>query len=127
MADVRPLRGLRFDPGVIHLGGVLAPPYDVIDDAQREALYGRDLRNIVRVDAGMDLAGDTPGSVDRYTRAAEHLEAWVRLGVLIRDEAPSFYVTEHHFAGPDGSQRSRRGVIAAVRAAPWAQSEMHPH
>ena len=61
MADVRPLRGIRFNPDVVHLGGVLAPPYDVIDDAQREELYGRDLRNIVRVDYGQDLPDDRPG------------------------------------------------------------------
>jgi uncharacterized protein (DUF1015 family) len=127
MADVRPLRGIRFDPAVVHLGGVLAPPYDVIDDAQREQLYGRDLRNIVRVDYSQELAGDVPGRRDRYTRAAEHLEAWRRLGVLIRDQIPSFYVTEHRFAGSDGSERMRRGVIATVRAAPWDASDLRPH
>ena len=45
MARVRPFRGIRYNPELVRLGGVLAPPYDVIDDAQRDALYGRDLRN----------------------------------------------------------------------------------
>jgi uncharacterized protein (DUF1015 family) len=127
VADVRPLRGIRFDPSTVRLGGVLAPPYDVIDDVQREELYGRDLRNVVRIDYGQDLPGDVPASSDRYTRATEHLEAWLRLGVLIRDELPSFYVTEHRFAGPDGSARRRRGVIGRVRAAPWDTSDLRPH
>jgi uncharacterized protein (DUF1015 family) len=127
MAEVRPLRGIRFNPELVHLGGVLAPPYDVIDDVQREDLYGRDLRNIVRVDYGQDLPGDTPGSNDRYTRAAEHLDAWLGLGVLIHEARPAFYVTEHRFVAPDGSSRARRGVIARVRAAPWAESELRPH
>jgi uncharacterized protein (DUF1015 family) len=127
MADVRPLRGIRFDPSVVHLGGVLAPPYDVIDDAQRERLYGRDMRNIVRIDHGLGLAGDFPGHSDRYTRAAEHLDAWLSLGVLIRDEEPSFYVTEQQFTGPDGAPHTRRGIIARVRAAPWETSDLRPH
>jgi uncharacterized protein (DUF1015 family) len=127
MADVQPLRGIRFNPEVVRLGGVLAPPYDVIDDEQRETLYGRDLRNIVRVDFGNDLPGDTPGSNDRYTRAAEHLEAWLTLGVLIRDSRAAFYVTEHHFVSPEGTDRVRRGLIARVRAAPWAASDLRPH
>jgi len=127
MADVRPLRGIRFNPEVVHLGGVLAPPYDVIDDAQREELYGRDLRNIVRIDYGQDLQDDQPGTVDRYTRAAEHLRAWLSLDVLTRDPRPALYVTEHHFAAPDGTPQVRRGLIARVRATTWAQSDLRPH
>jgi uncharacterized protein (DUF1015 family) len=127
MTDVRPLRGVRFNPDVVHLGGVLAPPYDVIDEAQREELYGRDLRNIVRIDFGHELAGDRPGASDRYTRAAEHLRAWLNLGVLARDPEPAFYVTEHHFKAPDGSAQVRRGVIARVRATAWANSDLRPH
>jgi uncharacterized protein (DUF1015 family) len=127
MADVRPLRGIRYDPDVVHLGGVLAPPYDVIGDARREELYGRDLRNVVRIDYGKELPGDVPGSSDRYTRATEHLQAWLGLGVLVRDPQPCFYVTEHHFAGPDGSPRTRRGVIARVRATDWEHSDLRPH
>ena len=127
MADIRPLRGIRFDPAAVHLGGVLAPPYDVIDDVQREALYARDLRNIVRVDYGQDLPDDVPGSSDRYTRAAEHLEAWRSLGVLVREARDAYYVTEHQFIAPDGSRHARRGVIARVRAAPWTTSDLRPH
>jgi uncharacterized protein (DUF1015 family) len=127
MADVWPLRGIRFNPEVVRLGGVLAPPYDVIDDEQRESLYGRDLRNIVRVDFGKDLAGDVPGRSDRYTRAAEHLEAWLSLGVLVREPQAAFYVTEHRFVSPDGADRVRRGLIARVRATPWAESDLRPH
>jgi uncharacterized protein (DUF1015 family) len=127
MADVRPLRGIRFNPDVVHLGGVLAPPYDVIDDAQREELYGRDLRNIVRIDYGQELDEDLPGVSDRYTRAAEHLQAWLDLGVLVRDDQAAFYVTQHHFAAPDGSPQVRRGVIARVRAAAWEESDLRPH
>jgi uncharacterized protein (DUF1015 family) len=127
MADVRPLRGVRFNPDVVHLGGVLAPPYDVIDDDQREGLYGRDLRNIVRIDFGQELADDRPGSSDRYTRAADHLQSWLGLGVLIQDAAPSFYVSEHRFVGPDGSTQMRRGLFARVRATAWEQSDLRPH
>ena len=127
MADVRPLRGIRFNPDVVHLGAVLAPPYDVIDDAQREDLYGRDLRNIVRIDFGQELPGDRPDASDRYTRAADHLQAWLSLGVLIQDTAPSFYVSEHRFVGPDGSTQARRGLIARVRATAWERSDLRPH
>ena len=127
MADVRPLRGIRFNPDVVHLGGVLAPPYDVIDEAQREELYARDLRNIVRIDFGQDLPDDQPGVVDRYTRAADHLEAWLSLDVLVQEREASFYASEHRFVAPDGSSHARRGLFARVRASPWETSDLRPH
>jgi uncharacterized protein (DUF1015 family) len=127
MADLAPLRAIRFDPAVVHLGGVLTPPYDVISQAQQAELYGRDLRNIVRVDFGQDLPDDEPGVQDRYTRAAGHLEAWLRLGVLVRDQAPAYYVSEHHFPMPDGTEAVRRGLFGRVRALPWERSDLRPH
>ena len=39
MVDVQPLRALRYDPAVVgELANVVAPPYDVIDAAQRAEL-----------------------------------------------------------------------------------------
>jgi uncharacterized protein (DUF1015 family) len=127
MADLVPLRAIRFDPAVVHLGGVLAPPYDVISRAQQDALYGRDLRNIVRVDYGQELPDDVPGVRDRYSRAQAHLQSWRQLGVLVQDASPSFYVSEQRFTMPDGTAQVRRGLFARVRAVPWEQSELRPH
>ena len=127
MADVRPLHGIRFDPGEVHLGGVLAPPYDVISADQQEALYGRDLRNIVRIDYGRVHGDDEAGIADRYSRAADHLAAWLSLGILRRDEQPAYYVSTHEFAMPDGTTQVRRGVLARVRATPWESSDLRPH
>src|SRR5579864_8817191 len=95
MAEVRPFQGIRYNPEHVRLGGVLAPPYDVISPVQLEELYGRDLRNVARIDFGMSYAGDEPGSSDRYTRAAEFLSSWLDLGVLVRDSQPSLYITDH--------------------------------
>jgi uncharacterized protein (DUF1015 family) len=127
LASIQPLRGLYYNNDVVKFGRVLAPPYDVIDDAEQEALYGRALRNIVRIDFGEDYEGDIPGSNDRYTRAYEHLHSWVNLGVLKRDEQPSMYLHEHSFIGSDGVARVRRGIFCRVLAKPWEQSEVRPH
>ena len=127
MTDVWPMRAIRYNPEVVELGATLAPPYDVISDVAREELYARDLRNIVRIDYGTEYPDDVPGARDRYTRAADHLNAWLELGVLRRDAAPSFYVSEHRFTMPDGSHQVRRGLFARVRAAPWERSDLRPH
>jgi len=127
MANIEPLRGLYYNTDVVKFGRVLAPPYDVIDDAEQERLYGRALRNIVRIDYGEDYPDDIPGSNDRYTRAYEHFHSWVNLGVLRRDEKPSMYMHEHSFVGSDGVAKVRRGIFCRVLAKPWEQSEVRPH
>jgi len=127
VARVRPFRGIRFSPEHVRLGGVLAPPYDVIDDAQRETLYGRDLRNIVRVDHGAGRSEDIPGASDRYTRAAAFLTSWLELGVLVREPEPAIYVSDHEFTHPDGGERHRQGILAIVPSVPWERSDLRPH
>src|SRR3954453_17639088 len=50
MADVQPLRALHYDPSVAGpLSDVVAPPYDVIDAAQRAELIARSPVNVVAV------------------------------------------------------------------------------
>ena len=75
MAAVEPLRALHYD--VDRLGGlqdVLAPPYDVIDGAQRARLEARSPYNVVRI--------DLPVGENRYQTAARTLAEWKREGVI---------------------------------------------
>jgi uncharacterized protein (DUF1015 family) len=111
----------------VKLGGVLAPPYDVLTDAQRDELYGRDMRNVVRIDAGVRLPDDIPGVSDAYTRAASFLQSWLDLGVLVRDDPAGYYIVDHHFTYPSGGERMRRGLLATVAATGWEQSDLRPH
>lgn len=127
MAAVQPFAGTHFNPEHVKLGGVLAPPYDVITAAQQHELYGRDLRNIVRIDYGITYPGDVPGVDDQYTRAASFLTSWLDLGILVRDSPAGFYVVDHFFQHPEGGERRRRGVLATVGARPWESSDLRPH
>ncbi len=106
---------------------MLAPPYDVISPAQREELYGRDLRSVVRIDFGKPYPDDVPGQSDVYTRAADHLRIWIELGILVRDERPGLYLVAHEFATPGGEPRRRLGLLGRVPALPWQRSEVRPH
>jgi uncharacterized protein (DUF1015 family) len=127
VARLLALRGVRFNAEHVQLGSVLAPPYDVISPQQRERLYGRDLRNIVRIDYGQPYEGDIPGSDDVYTRAASHLQSWRRLGVLVEAGRPGFDVVAHDFPTAGGETVRRLGLIGRVPAVPWAESEVRPH
>ena len=106
---------------------MLAPPYDVITTEQRHALYGRNMRNIVRIDSGEDYPHDVAGVNDRYTRAASFLASWLDLDILVREAAPCVYVCDHEFMHPDGRRLHRRGVFVTVPARPWQDSMLRPH
>jgi uncharacterized protein (DUF1015 family) len=99
----------------------------VISPSRREELYGRDLRNVVRIDFGQEYPGDVGGVNDVYTRAAAHLRSWLGLGILVRDGRPGLYLVSHEFVAPDGSARRRLGLLGRVPALPWDRSEVRPH
>jgi uncharacterized protein (DUF1015 family) len=90
MADlVAPFQGERYT-AVERLSRLIAPPYDVIDPAERARYAALDPDNIVHV----MLPEAPPGRPedDRYRAAAERLATWRGSGVLTRDPEPVLYV-----------------------------------
>ncbi len=117
---LRPFRALRYNPAVVgDLAAVVAPPYDVISAAHREALHQRDPHNVIRLILSRDP--------DPYGSAAQLLQAWRREQVLVREERPAlcFYVEE--FRLPSGEQKQRQGIIGVVRLEPFASGHIRPH
>lgn len=126
MPQIEPFQGLRFDPlKVGDLANILCPPYDVISPAQQQQLLDSSPYNIVRVELGPDLPGDS-GERNRYTRAAEALWAWQAEGALARDPRPAYYLVAHTFQHR-GAAFTRRGVLAALRLQPWSAGRVRPH
>jgi len=110
---------------VDRLSVLIAPPYDVIDQAERARYAGADRDNIVHV----MLPEAPPGKPedDRYGVAAERLAAWRRDGVLRRDARPALYVLAQDFTLPTGERLTRRGVFAAVAAEGYEPRRIRPH
>jgi uncharacterized protein (DUF1015 family) len=100
------------------LAAVVAPPYDVISQAEHARLLARDSRNVVRLDLPEDAAGDPPD--ERYRRAARTLTAWRSDGTLRRDPRPALYLYEQTYVVP-GTDRvaTRRGIFARVVLEPF--------
>jgi uncharacterized protein (DUF1015 family) len=125
MSDlVAPFQGERYAT-VERLSRLIAPPYDVIDPAERARYAALDGDNIVHV----MLPEAPPGRPedDRYRAAAERLAAWRRNGVLVRDPQPALYVLAQDFTLPTGERRTRRGVFAAVSAEGYEPRRVRPH
>src|SRR2546425_339450 len=125
MADlVAPFRGERYT-AVDRLSALIAPPYDVIDSAERARYAALDPDNIVHImlpEAPPGAAADA-----RYGVAAERLAGWRRSGVLRRDAEPVLYVLAQDFTLPTGERRTRRGVFAAVAAEGYEPRRIRPH
>src|SRR3954452_11092386 len=84
---IRPFRALRYSPeSVGDLAAVVAPPYDVLSRADRDQLRARNERNVVRLDAPDDEAGDRDD--ERYRRAARTLAAWRSDGTFHKEPRP---------------------------------------
>ena len=124
MADIVAFPGIRYDGARVgDMSRVLAPPYDVIGEAERAELEARHPQNVVRIELPRG-EGDA-----RYTEAAHLLGAWKAEGILRADASPAFYVYEQQFTLPQAPGRifTRRGFFAAVRLEPFERRVVLPH
>jgi len=111
IADVRALPGIRY-ADTAHLTELVAPPYDVIPDADIPRYLERSPHNVIRL--------IRPGS--DYDGAARTLEGWLRDGTLRADD-PSMYVHDVDL----GDGRTRRDLLAALRLEPYERRVVLPH
>lgn len=117
MADLQPLRTLRYEPSAVgSLEQVIAPPYDVIDSELRARLAARSPYNVVEI--------DLPPS---YAEAAATMADWQEQGVLVREDEPAVWVLRQDYAALDGQPRTRTGVLARVRVDEYGPGRIRPH
>ena len=120
MADISAFKALHYD--LDRVGGlqpVVAPPYDVIDAAQRAELVSRSPHNVVEI--------DLPQGDDPYAHAADVFAQWQRDGVLVRDDEPALWALEQDYTGPDGQRRTRHGFFARVKVEDYGPGRIRPH
>lgn len=126
MANVRPFRGLLFNPEIIgDMAQVVCPPYDVISNELQLDLYDRSPFNIVRIEDGKILSSDD-SRTNRYTRAADTLKQWINKKVLLQDETPAYYLVQHRFVF-NGLTKSRTGLIGNVELEQYKNGVVLPH
>lgn len=121
MTEFIPFRGFRYDTSVAGpLSDLVCPPYDVIDEAERDRLYARSPNNFVRIEFPKD------GPENRYARAAKDLADWIAQQRLRREDRASFYLHEHEFEVA-GRRLVRRGIFGALRLYPQSEGVVLPH
>ena len=124
MAHIIPFKGLLYNPEKVSGDDVTAPPYDVITPDYKETLYRKSPYNIVRIDSGKVMAGDTDTS-NKYTRARDLLKKWVKEEILVRDETPAFYGYEIDYLF-SGERKQLKGILALVKIEELGKG-IYPH
>jgi len=126
VADVQPFRGLRYNLEQIgDLSLVISPPFDVISSEEQILYHLRSPYNVIRLEFGEERPEDSPRD-NKYTRAAQTMESWLRQAILVREEHPAFYLVEHRFRHQN-SLRSRFGLIARVRLEDLSTGQIRLH
>lgn len=128
MAEIAPFRGILYTPQAGDPSRLLSPPYDVIHEADRQALEQLDPHNSVRLILPRDEAGgDGDG---RYAAAGALVRSWQAEGVLQRDAQPALYRYHQVFTppgAPGAAPVTRRGFICRVRLHRFAERILLPH
>ncbi len=107
MAEVYPFEGFRYNPEKVgDINRVVSPPYDKIDEEEREDLANNSIYNIVRI----ILSKARDEGEDKYDVAAKNLQDWMDEGVLERDDEPAFYAYYQEYEA-EGEKKVRKGFI----------------
>ena len=127
MAIIKPFRGTRYNPEKVpDLSAVISQPYDRVRHGLQDKYYDLSPYNVVRIIKGKAQVGD--GEMDNtYTRARDYYQSWLQEGVLMREQTPALYVLHQTFTLPDGSTRTRQGLIAALELSRFDEGVVLPH
>ena len=118
MPRFEPFPAIRF--ATEDLAPVVAPPYDVLSDADVDSLEARSLHNIVRIDVPR-------GGKDCYELAAKTMEAWLKEGILAVDEEPSFTIYRMRFTDSTGVRRDIAGALGGLEVVDLEAGGVLPH
>ena len=117
VARVTPFRAVRYDESRAGpLASLIAPPYDVIGAEERDRFLAESPYNVVHLTLPDDAAD-----------AARLWADWQAEGVLARDDEPALRWLRQDYVGPDGVDRTRDGLVAALRVEPYSARVVLPH
>ncbi len=89
--EVKPFKAFRFNASVVgDVSQCIAPPYDVINDMERDGLCQKSRYNIAHITKGKVTPSDDERN-NQYTRAAEYLRNWIAKGALKEDDKDTIY------------------------------------
>ncbi len=124
MANIKPLRGLRFNPEKVgDLAKVVSPPYDVISRETMENLYKNHANSIINLELGRQ-SGSPDDEI--YRHAADIFHQWLENNIFLKDQKPAFYYYVQDF-NVNNMPRTRTGFLCAMKAEGYQTGNVIPH
>ncbi len=132
MPEIRPFKGLRYDPTKVNGSEVIAPPYDIVSAEELNLLQGlsQSEANDRRYNASLlENPKKTPAG---YREVLKQIRAWTKAGILIKDRQSSVYIYEQTFRDPVThnsvpKQLKRRVLLAATQLSKPAEGIIRHH
>lgn len=106
MAKINPFKGLLYNREKVEISKVVAPPYDVVSEAERDYLYSLSEHNVIRLILNK--------SRFPYLEAGKIFNSWIRNGILLQDSEDSIYLYTQKFSYR-GKKYTRYGFISLLK------------
>lgn len=137
MPEIKPFQAIRYDHAKLGGGdaalnplrgdvsGLISPPYDVLDQNDKDALLARSDHNFVALDLP-HLPPKSAGADELYQRSARLLNEWLAGGTLVLESRPAIYLYHQSFEHA-GRAFTRKMFVARVRLTPLDQGDVLAH
>lgn len=122
MSEVRPFPGVRARDDLA--GRIIAPPYDVVSEAEARALVADNaysFLHVTRPEVDLPPGADAHGPA-AYQMARANLDAWLARGWMVVDDTPCFYLYRQTWRG-----RTQTGLMAACSVAEYDAGAIKKH
>ncbi len=94
VANIKPFKGYRYNGEKVgDISTAIAPTRYNISEDEKSRLYEMNEYNAVRIFDGVTCDDDTEDN-NKYTRAAEYLNDWIKEDILVRDDEEAIYLYE---------------------------------
>ncbi|MFH1231017.1 MAG: DUF1015 domain-containing protein, partial [Planctomycetota bacterium] len=105
--EILPFLGILYNKSKIKdYGLVLTQPYDKITPEMQNSYYKKHPYNLVRITKGKDFKSDKERN-NKYSRAGECLEEWLRKNILVQDTKRAIYAYHQEYHSPIKGASSR--------------------
>jgi uncharacterized protein (DUF1015 family) len=127
MSTIRPFTAIRYTTRPRHrdISTRLSPPYDVLDQADKDRLLAADSENFVAIDLP-HTPPKSAGPPEAYEASRRTLSWWLAEGTMMRDELPMIYVYHQKFRYGDTAY-TRKMFFARLKLEPFGAGAVFPH